>query len=85
MITSPELVKLFLLHIFLKHKVLSCITSDRDSEFISHFFKSLDKVIDICLHFTSSYHLEEDRQTEKMNHMLEWYLWIYCHYNKKLI
>jgi hypothetical protein len=39
-ITSPELAKLFLLHVFSKHGVPSHITSDRGPEFVSHFFRS---------------------------------------------
>ena len=81
-ITSPELAKLFLLHVFSKHRVPSHITSNRGSEFISHFFRSLGKVLDIHLHFTSSYHPEGDGQTERMNQMLEQYLCIYCNYQQ---
>src|SRR4029077_4847151 len=81
-ITSPELAKLFLLHIFLKHGVPSHITSDRGSEFISHFFRSLGKALDIRLHFTSGYHPEGDGQTERMNQTLEQYLRIYCNYQQ---
>src|SRR4029077_6768710 len=73
-ITSPELTKLFLLHIFLKHGVPSHITSNHGSEFISHFFRSLGKALNIRLHFTLGYHPEGDVQTECMNQMLEQYL-----------
>ena len=82
MITSPELAKLFLLHVFSKHRVPSHITSNRGSEFVSHFFRSLGKALDIHLHFTSGYHLEGDGQTERMNQMLEQYLHIYCNYQQ---
>ena len=37
-IISTELAKLFLLHVFSKHKVPTHITSNWGSEFISHFF-----------------------------------------------
>jgi len=37
-ITSPELAQLFLLHVFAKHGVPAHVTSDRGSEFVSHFF-----------------------------------------------
>ena len=81
-ITSPELAKLFLLHVFSKHGVPSHITSDRGSKFISHFFRFLGKALDIRLHFTSGYHPEGDGQTERMNQMLEQYLHIYCNYQQ---
>ena len=63
-ITSPELAKLFLLHMFSKHGVPAHVTSDRGTEFVSHFFRSLRKALDMCLHFTSGYHPEGDGQTE---------------------
>ena len=81
-VTSPELAKLFLLHVFSKHGVPSHITSDWGSEFVFHFFRSLGKALDICLCFTSGYHPEGDGQTERMNQMLEQYLWIYCNYQQ---
>jgi len=77
-ITSPELAKLFLLHVFSKHKVPSHITSDHRTEFVSHFFCSLRKALDICLHFTFSYHSKGDGQMECTNQTLEQYLCIYC-------
>ena len=52
-ITSPMLAKLFVLHVFSKHGVPSHITSNRSMEFISTFFHSLGKVLDMKLHFTS--------------------------------
>ena len=81
-ITSPELVKLFLLHIFSKHGVPTHVTSDQGSEFVSHFFWSLRKVLNMCLHFTSGYHPEGDGQTECTNQTLEQYLWVYCNYQQ---
>jgi IS30 family transposase len=70
-ITAPELAKLFLLHIFLKHGIPSHITSDQGAEFVSHFFHSLGKALDIHLHFTSGYHPKGNGQTECMNQTLE--------------
>ena len=63
-ITSPELAQLFLLHVFAKHGVPAHVTSNQGSEFVSHFFRSLGKALDMKLHFTSGYHPEGDRQTE---------------------
>src|SRR3979490_2130590 len=71
MITLAELAKLFVLHVFSKHGVLSHVTSDRGSEFVSHFFRSLGKVLDMRLHFTSGYHPKGDSHTERVNQALE--------------
>ena len=81
-ITSPELAKLFLLHVFSKHGVPAHVTSDRGTEFVSHFFQSLGKALDMRLHFTSGYHPEGDGQTERSNQTLEQYLRIYCNYQQ---
>jgi hypothetical protein len=81
-ITSPDLARLFLLHVFSKHRIPSHVTLDRGTEFISHFFRSLGKALDMILHFTSRYHPEGDGQTERANQTLEQYLRIYCNYQQ---
>ena len=81
-ITSPMLAKLFILHFFSKHGVPSHVTSNRGMEFISAFFRSLGKVLDMKLHFTSGYHPEGDGQTECTNQTLEQYLQVYCNYQQ---
>src|ERR1700726_4105626 len=81
-VNSTELAHLFVLHIFSKHGVLLHITSNRSSKFISHFFHSLGKVLDMTLHFTSGYHPEGDGQMEQTNQTLEQYLHCYCNYQQ---
>ena len=56
--------QIFLNHIFSKHSVPAHVMSDQGSEFVSHFFHSLGKLLQMCLHFTSGYHPEGDGQTE---------------------
>ena len=79
---APGLARLFLIHVFSKHGVPSHVTSDRGSEFVSHFFRSLGTVLDMELHFTSGYHPEGDGQTERVNQTLEQYLRVYCNYQQ---
>src|SRR3979490_2782983 len=81
-ITAPILAKLFVLHVFSKHGVPLHVTSDRGSEFVSSFFRSLRKALDMKLHFTSGYHPKGDRQTKCMNQTLEQYLRVYCNYQQ---
>ena len=81
-ITSAQLAHLFVLHVFSKHGVPLHVTSDRGSEFVSHFFRSLDKALDMKLHFTSRCHPEGDCQTEQTNQTLEQYLWVHCNYQE---
>jgi len=81
-IMSTDLACLFVLHVFSKHSVPSHVTSDRGSEFVSNFFRSLGTALDMCLHFTSGYHPKGDGQTERMNQTLEQYLCVYCNYQQ---
>ena len=78
--TSEDLAVLFVTHVFSKHGVPEHITSNRSSEFISRFFHSLEKALEMKLHFTSGYHPEGDGQTEQTNQTLEQYLRIFCNY-----
>jgi len=81
-ITSRDLAQLFILHVFSKHGVLSHITSNCSSEFVLHFFHSLGMALNMKLHFTSGYHPEGDRQTERTNQTLEQYLRVYYNYQQ---
>jgi hypothetical protein len=81
-ITAPQLAQLFVIHVFSKHGVLSHVTCDRGSEFVSRFFRSLRQALDMKIHFTSGYHPEGDGQTERLNQTLEQYLRIFCNYQQ---
>src|SRR5260221_12159965 len=81
-IDSLELAQLFLTHVFLKHSMPSHITSNQGSEFVSHFFQSLGKLLQMELHFTSGYHPEGDGQMECLNQVLEQYLRAYTNYQQ---
>jgi len=81
-ITSAQLAELFVIHVFSKHGVPCHVTSNRGSEFVSHFFRSLGKALDMKLHFTSGYHLEGDGQTKRVNQTLEQYLHMYSNYQQ---
>jgi len=81
-ITSAELARLFVTHVFSKHRVPAHVTSDRGSEFISYFFCSLGTALDMRLHFTSGYHPEANSQVKRTNQTLEQYLRLYCNYQQ---
>jgi len=70
-ITSVDLARLFVLHVFSKYSIPSHVTSDRGLEFVSNFFQSLGTALNMWLHFTSGYHPEGDGQTERTNQTLE--------------
>jgi len=79
---SPELAWLFITHIFSKHGVPAHASSDWGLEFMSKFSKSLGKLLDMWLHFTSSWHPSANGQAKWLNQTLEQYLQIYCNYQQ---
>lgn len=81
-ITSEELAKIFVIHVFSKHGVPHHVTSDRGSEFVSRFMHALGVALDMKLHFTAGYHSEADGQTERANQTLEQYIRTYCAYQQ---
>jgi len=81
-ITSVDLARLFVLHVFSKHGVSFHVTSDRGLEFVSNFFQSLDTALNMWLYFTSGYYPEGDGQTEHTNQTLKQYLRVYCNYQQ---
>lgn len=81
-ITMEQLANLFIIHVFSKHGIPSHVTLDRGSEFVSQFFRSLGKALDMNLHYTSGYHPEANGQTKCANQTLEQYLRIFCSYQQ---
>ena len=81
-INAPELARLFIIHVFSKHRIPTHITCDWGFEFISHFFCSLGLALDMKIHYTSGYHMEADGQTKHLNQTLEQYLCVYCSYQQ---
>jgi hypothetical protein len=66
-INVPELARLFIIHVFSKHRVPAHVTCDQGSKFISHFFRSLRQALNMKIHYTSGYHPEADGQTKHLN------------------
>jgi len=81
-LTSEELARVFLTHVFAKHGAPTNVSTDRGSEFVSHFFHTLGDLLGIKMHHTSGHHPEANGQAERTNQTLEQYLRIYCNYNQ---
>ncbi|MBW0514546.1 hypothetical protein O181_054261 [Austropuccinia psidii MF-1] len=75
-ITSLDLSHLFIENIFSKHGLPSSIVSDRGSLFVSSFWTNLCQQLKTSRDLSTAYHPETDGETERVNQILEQYLWI---------
>jgi len=76
-VDAEDLAIIFLVHVFAKHGTPSDIVSDCSKHFISRFWRSLCQLLDVKANLSTAYHPETDRQTERVNQILEQYLRIY--------
>lgn len=81
-LTSPQLARLFIQHVFSKHGVPTDIVSDRGRHFISRFWADLCASLKIKSNLSTAYHPETDGQTERVNQILEQYLRLYTNYQQ---
>ena len=81
-VTAIDVADTFVTHMFAKHGIPLHVSSDRGSEFTSHFFRSLGSLLRMRLHFTSGHHPSANGQVERVNSTLEQYLRIYCNYEQ---
>ena len=72
--TAPSIAKLFLDHIVKLYGMPQSIVSDRDTIFVSSFWKELFKLYKVTLNLSTAYHPQTDGQTERVNQCLEMYL-----------
>ena len=65
MYKAANIADIFLKQIFRLHGILKVIISNRDPKFIGKFWKSLFKVLNTTLNFSTSFHPQIDGQTEE--------------------
>jgi hypothetical protein len=66
-----DIAQVFMKEIFRLHGMLKEIVSDRDTKFTSKFWKSLMAGLETNLLFSTAYHRQTDKQTERVNQILE--------------
>ncbi|MBW0584341.1 hypothetical protein O181_124056 [Austropuccinia psidii MF-1] len=81
-ITSLDFAHLFIKNIFSKHGLPSRIVSHRGPLFVSSFWTNLCQQLKISRVLSTAYHPEADGQTERVNWILEQYLWMYVSYHQ---
>ncbi|MBW0538465.1 hypothetical protein O181_078180 [Austropuccinia psidii MF-1] len=81
-ITSLDLAQIFIRDVFSKHGLPVSIVSDRGSLFVSSFWTQLCQKLKISRDLSTAFHPETDGQTERVNQILEQYLWMYVNYHQ---
>jgi len=77
MYQTTQIVDIFMKEIFWLHGMLRVIISYRDVKFTSAFWKALFTGLDTQIHFSTAYHPQTDRQTERVNQAVENMLCMY--------
>ncbi|MBW0513055.1 hypothetical protein O181_052770 [Austropuccinia psidii MF-1] len=81
-ITSLDLAHLLIKDIFSKYGLPSSIVSDRGSLFVSSFWTNLCQQLKISRDLSTAYYPETDGHTERVNQILEQYLWMCVSYHQ---
>ncbi|CEL56321.1 hypothetical protein RSOLAG1IB_11892 [Rhizoctonia solani AG-1 IB] len=79
---APDLVELFLQHVWSAYGMLEKTILDRGTVFNNKFLKALYQRLGIDPHFSSAYHPQSDGQTEQLNPTLEHFLRAYASINQ---
>ena len=71
---AATIAQLFMNNVVKLHGLPSTIVTDRDTVFLSQFWKELFKLYKVNLQLSTAYHPQTDGQTERVNQCSEMYL-----------
>ena len=74
---ASNVVDIYMREVARLHGIPKTIVSDRDPKFTSKFWKGLFKGFGTNLNSSTAYHPESDRQTERVNQVIEYVLRMY--------
>ena len=77
-VDAPHSAQLFVKHVFAHFGLPRIIVSDRDSRFVSAFWRALFRSLGTKLAYSSAYHPQSDGQTERVNRSMEQVLRCHC-------
>ena len=75
-----EITEIFTKNIFKLHELSDTIISDHRDQFISTFWKTLCKWLQISTQLLTVFHSETDKQIKIANMIMKQYLWMYYSY-----
>jgi len=76
-VTAARAANIYLRNIWKLHGLPRKVVSDRGPQFIAAFMKELYRLLGIEAAMSTAYHPQTDGQTERVNHELEQYLWLF--------
>ena len=72
--SSEDTARFFLDNVYRYHGLPDDIVSDRGTQFVSKFWRSLFEILKVDIKLSSAFHPQTDGQTERVNQVLEQYL-----------
>jgi len=82
--TSAEgLARLFRDNVWKLHGLPESVVSDRGPQFAVELTKELNRMLEIKMKLSTAFHLQTDRQTERINQELEQYLQFFVEHRQK--
>ena len=78
--TAEQLADLYVRHVFRLHGLPRTVVSDRGTQFVAKFWRTLCEILRIQIKLSTPYHASTDDQTERLNAVMEQYLQSYVNY-----